>query len=194
MFVFVASNGELKDHIKDWRIEVQTFIPNVLETNSILHVMLIVFLRLLTIIEPIKCKEIHKNLRHKSIIVMWVVAFSVRSLALIIQMYKPNAFWFYRYFLLHGFHTVPLLLIIIMYLILIKSLKNRSQTLEMMDLKSRQAANQMNKKMTIVVKRIVFALLICYLPFLFWEQYYLIISERVPFIIYRSEVNKLLFH
>lgn len=138
--------------------------------------------------KPIKCKEIHKNLRHKSIIGMWMLAFSVRSLALIIQIYKPDAFFVYRYFLLHGFHTVPLVLIIIMYLILIKRLKQRSKSLEMMDLKSRQAADLMNKKMMIVVKRIVFALLICYVPFLFWEQYYLIISERVPFIIYRSEV------
>ena len=170
-------------------MEVQAFVPNVLETNSILHVTLIVFLRLLAVTEPIKCKEIHKSLRHKSIILTWVIAFGVRSLSLIIQTLSSDAFFYYRYFQLHAFHTLPIFLIVVMYIVLIKTLKKRHQNLDMIDFKSRIVADTMNKKMTIVVKRIVFGLLICYIPFLAWEQYYLFISKRVPFVIYRSEVS-----
>ena len=61
--------------------------------------------------------------------------------------------------------------------------------MDMIEIKSRKTADSMNKKMVVVVRRIILALLICYTPFLAWEQYYLIISERVPFQIYRSEVT-----
>ena len=187
--LLLASIGGLKDHIKDWKIEAQTFIPNVLETNSILHVTLIVFLRLLAVTEPIKCKQIHKSIRHKSIILIWMMAFGVRALALVIQKYKSDAFYYFRFLLLHGFHTFPLILIIFMYQVFIRTLNKRSRSMDMIDIKSRKTADSMNKKMAVVVRRIILALLICYTPFLVWEQYYLIISERVPFQIYRSEVT-----
>ena len=61
--------------------------------------------------------------------------------------------------------------------------------MDMIDIKSRNTADSLNKKMAVVVRRIILALVICYTPFLVWEQYYLIISERVPFQIYRSEVT-----
>ena len=61
--------------------------------------------------------------------------------------------------------------------------------MDMIDINSRKTVDSMNKKMAVVVRRIILALLICYIPFLVWEQFYLIISERVPFKIYRSEVT-----
>ena len=150
---------------------------------------LIVFLRLLAVTEPIKCKQIHKSIRHKSIILIWMMAFGVRALALVIQRYKSDAFYYFRFLLLHGFHTFPLILIIFMYQVFIRTLKKRSRSMDMIDIKSRNTADSLNKKMAVVVRRIILALIICYTPFLVWEQYYLIISERVPFQIYRSEVT-----
>ena len=60
--------------------------------------------------------------------------------------------------------------------------------------RSQQLSDSMNRKMAIVVKRIVVCLLICYVPFLIWEQYYMIIAEREPFMIYKNEVKYLFLY
>ena len=183
-----ASKGDSSYHIEDPNIEIVTFLPNVLEITSILHVTLLVFLRLIAITEPIKYKEIHIKIRHTSIITIWLMSFGVRIIAILSQKYKPSVFFYYRYFALHIFHTLPVICIIAMYVILMKTLRRRNGHLEIMVDNSRHLADSMNRRMTIVVQRIVLALLICYVPFLVWEQYYMIISERNPFIIYTSEV------
>ena len=166
-----------------------TFLPNILETTSILHVTLLVFLRLLAVIEPMTYKEMHIKFRHTSIVVIWIMSIVVQTLALITQKFTSSAFFYYRYFMLYVFHTFPIFCVIIMYFVLIHNLKKRNRGMDIMVDKSRHFADSMNKKMTTVVKRIVLALLICYIPFLTWEQYYLIIAERIPFTIYPSEVR-----
>ena len=171
-----------------------TFIPNILETTSILHVTLLVFLRLLAITDPMKYKEAHIKSRHRSIIVIWLLSIIVRLVALLSQKYHSKVFFYYRYFLLHIFHTIPIIMIVIMYGTLIMTLKKRSATLLTMTEQSQQLSDSINRKMTIVVKRIVVSLLICYVPFLSWEQYYMIIAEREPFMIYKNEVNYLFLH
>ena len=188
MFLFLGTKGYLTCHIEDWRIEGLTFIPNILETASILHVTLLVFLRLLAVTDPMKYKEAHVKSRHKSIIVIWLTSVIVRLTALLSQKYHSTVFFYYRYFLLHIFHTVPIITIVIMYVRLIMILKRRSTTLTAMTERSQQLSESINRKMAIVVKRIVVSLLICYVPFLSWEQYYMVIAERVPFIIYKNEV------
>ena len=188
MCLFLGTKGYLKCHIKDWRIEGLTFIPNILETASILHVTLLVFLRLLAVTDPMKYKEAHIKSRHKSIIVIWTTSVIVRLAALLSQKYHTTVFLYYRYFLLHIFHTIPIIAIVIMYARLILTLKRRSTNLITMTERSQQLSDSINRKMTIVVKRIVVSLLICYVPFLSWEQYYMVIAEREPFMIYKNEV------
>ena len=188
MFLFLGTKGYLTCHIKDWRIEGLTFIPNILETASILHVTLLVFLRLLAVTDPMKYKEAHVKSRHKSIIVIWLTSVIVRLTALLSQKYHSTVFFYYRYVLLHIFHTIPIITIVIMYVRLIMTLKKRSTTLITMTEQSQQLSDSINRKMAIVVKRIVVSLLICYVPFLSWEQYYMVIAERVPFMIYKNEV------
>ena len=188
MFLLLGTRGYLKYHITDWRIEGLTFIPNILETTSILHVTLLVFLRLLAVTDPMKYKEAHIKSRHKSILVIWLTSIIVRLIALISQKYHTKAFFYYRYFLLHMFHTIPIIMIVIMYVTLIMTLKKRSMALISMTEQSQQLSQSINRKMEIVVKRIVVSLLICYVPFLSWEQYYMVIAERVPFMIYKNEV------
>ena len=129
MFLLLGTRGYLKYHITDWRIEGLTFIPNILETTSILHVTLLVFLRLLAVTDPMKYKEAHIKSRHKSIIVIWLTSIIVRLIALISQKYHTKAFFYYRYFLLHMFHTIPIIMIVIMYVTLIMTLKKRSMAL-----------------------------------------------------------------
>lgn len=194
MCLISGTKGYLKCHITDWRIEGLTFIPNILETTSILHVTLLVFLRLLAITDPMKYKEAHIKSRHKSIIVIWLTSIIVRLIALLSQKYHSKVFFYYRYFLLHIFHTIPIIMIVIMYGTLIMTLKKRSATLLTMTEQSQQLSDSINRKMTIVVKRIVVSLLICYVPFLSWEQYYMIIAEREPFTIYKNEVKHLSLH
>ena len=188
MFLLLGTRGYLKYHITDWRIEGLTFIPNILETTSILHVTLLVLLRLLAVTDPMKYKEAHIKSRHKSILVIWLTSIIVRLIALISQKYHTKAFFYYRYFLLHMFHTIPIIMIVIMYVTLIMTLKKRSTALITMTEQSQQLSQSINRKMEIVVKRIVVSLLICYVPFLSWEQYYMVIAERQPFMIYKNEV------
>ena len=172
------------------KIEVATFVPDVLETTSILHVTLLVFLRLLAVTEPIKYKQIHISLRHKSIIITWTISLGVRLIGLMIQIFQPSFLLYYRHFSLHTFNTLPILCIVMMYFKLMITLKKRKKILITMTENSRHSADLVNRKMTEIVKRIVLALLICYVPFLIWEQYQLIIiEERVPFIIYTNEVR-----
>ena len=193
MCLLSGTKGYLKCHITDWRIEGLTFIPNILETTSILHVTLLVFLRLLAVTDPMKYKEAHIKSRHKSIIVIWTTSVIVRLAALLSQKYHTTVFLYYRYFLLHIFHTIPIIAIVIMYARLILTLKRRSTNLITMTERSQQLSDSINRKMAIVVKRIVVSLLICYVPFLSWEQYYMVIAEREPFMVYKNEVIIVLY-
>ena len=174
---------------EDWRVELMTFVPNVLQTSSILHVAVLVYLRLLAILKPMSYKDVHEKVRKRSIPIIWVVSIASRLISVLTQIFEPMPKPFYaayRYIALHVFHTVPIIFIICMYVKLVWTLKKiseESNTTQATFTNVRNPKKSISKKATLLVQRVVLFLLGCYLPFLAWEQYWEIITfERIPFI------------
>ena len=99
----------------------------------------------------------------------------------------------YRYIVLHGFHTIPIICILLVHGGLILTLKKKQRhdkdnTLQMCNA-TKVYADSMNTKMILMVQRIVFFLVVCYVPFLAWKHYfYSVISKRSPLRILIAEV------
>ena len=157
--------------MEDWRIDLLRCVPRVLETSSCLHVTLLVFLRLLAIQKPLTYAELHGKLRYISIIIIWIISIVIQLIALIILIFeKGNVYLYYKDVTLHSFHTFPVICIIIMYTLLIWTLKKKKR--EIKDIRRSMEQDTINKKMTLLVQRVVLVLIICYVPFLGWRQYY----------------------
>ena len=79
-----------------------------------------------------------------------------------------ESYYYYKYFALHCLCTFPVICIVIMYAVLIWTLKRkRGHTKET----TSWIADSMNKKITLLVQRVVLFLLICYVPYIVWKQY-----------------------
>ena len=171
------STGQFKGGIlDDWRVELITVVPHFLETASILHVALLVYLRLLSILKPLSYQEIHIKLRHTGIKIIWIMSITVRLIAVLTQRFKTGKFYiYYRYIVLHGFHTIPVMCIIVMYGKLILTLKSKrnGSNAGMVD-NARIHAEAQNKKTTLLVQRVVLFLIVCYVPYIAWAQYWYI--------------------
>ena len=157
--------------MEDWRIDLLRCVPRVLETSSCLHVTLLVFLRLLAIKKPLSYGEIHDKLRRISIIIIWIASITIQLVALIILIFEQGeAYLYYKDVTLHIFHTFPVICIIIMYTLLIWTLEKKKRQIK--DSRISMKQESINKKMTLLVQRVVLVLIICYVPFLAWRQYY----------------------
>ena len=177
-------------------MELTNFVPYVLETSSCLHVTLLVFLRLLAILKPLTYRETHIKLRHTSIITIWIISISVHLVAVLSRVdfgvEKTGDFYFpYRYIVLHGFHTVPIICMVVMHAVLIWKLKTmRNNANENIEDTTTTHADLTNKKMTLMVQRIVCFVVVCYVPYLSWKHYfYSVISKRHQLNILTSEVK-----
>ena len=177
--------------IEDWRVQLITLVPNVLETSSCLHVTVLVFLRLWAILKPMSYRAVHVKFRKTSIKIIWMTAISVWLLAVLTQSLMATRFYIiYRYIALHVFHTVPVICSALMYAVLVWTFRCKRNTknddsfpkkITYEDISSRRKIN--------LVERIVIVLLVCYVPYLAWKQYfYMVITERVPFDTNSSEV------
>ena len=153
-------------------------IPNILETSSCLHVTLLVFLRLLAVSKPLTYKNIHKQVRVKAIVVIWVLSIFVRLLSIVAQLSTGNFYFHYRNILLHMFHTIPMICIVFMNLSTVWIVRNKVKEISSDTNLNRKDdyVDEKNRRLTLMVKRIVICLLICYTPYLIWWQYYNIIS------------------
>ena len=164
-------------------------VPNILETSSVLHVALLVFLRLLAILTPFKYQEIHIKLRHVSIVIIWLISICIHLIETVTSItFHMDFFSFpYKYFVVHVFHTIPIVGIVIMYVGLLWILKKkRNQAKQNMT----DVGTTINMKMALLVQRVVIFLLVCYVPFLAWKQYfYAIPAQRIPFTLCNNEVK-----
>ena len=180
----------------DWRVELINLAPNVFATSSCLHVTLLVFLRLKAISKPTQYEEIYKKLCYPSIVFIWIISVGVRLIAVLAHCLKFWDFYFYyRYFNLHVFHTIPIICIVLMYAKLVWTLKKRSNEAIKEARRSvnanlkELALDKINQKMTLMVQRVVLFLVVCYVPYLIWMQYYYMeFPTRIPFKVKDYEV------
>ena len=181
------------------------FMPQVLEMASLLHVTLLVFLRLLAVKTPMAYHISHTNVPYSSLITIWATCILLQSLPLLaLSFNKYSVYTYLRLLNLHCFHTIPLLLILLMYTSLIWTLrrkeKQQRQDFQNLPFNSMDYRETRNKKMTLLVKRVVIFLLISYAPFVAWYQYYyIVVCKRDPLQILAVEVtifysNNILFH
>lgn len=171
------------------------FIPQVLEMASLLHVTLLVFLRFLAVKAPMSHQISHTNVPYSSLIAIWGTCVLLQSLPVLALLFnKDSVHTNLRLLNLHCFHTIPLLLILLMYTLLIWTLRNKEkqQTRDFQNLpfNSMDYRETRNKEMTLLVKRVVVFLLISYAPFVAWYQYYyIVVCKRNPLQILEVEVN-----
>ena len=153
-------------------------IPNILSTCNCLHVALLVYLRLISVTKALKCKQIQRHHRKKTIMAMWIIS-------LMINLIPPLAAKFdqekikvtFKHILLHGFHTIPIIFIVVIYskLISIVESKRKMETKRKMSANTLSRLNSSNKLSTRMVKGVVSCLFVCYIPYLAWWQYSMVI-------------------
>ena len=159
------------------------FVPHVLEFSSILHVALLVFLRLISVLKPYQEETSINNLRRISIASIWILSVAFCVLPIISLTLKMKVVSTYvRLLTLHCFNTIPVVGIIIMWCMLMWVAKKK----QVNDRQSyhRQSCDNSNpgsydKRSAVIVRRLVIILLVCYLPYLAWKEYfYGIIFQR----------------
>ena len=106
-------------------------VPDVLEMSSVVHVMLLVFLRLLAILKPLSYQEIHDKFRYKSIIGIWITSIFVNAAKILccqlaITFENENYFYYGNLIIAQFSNTLPVVLILIMYIMLIWVLRGKT--------------------------------------------------------------------
>ena len=181
----------------DWRVEATKLVPNILSTAGCLQVLLLVFLRLLAITQPFTYIEIHKKLRHISIAIIWVVSFCVCMVPVLAVLLQCEiTYEVSRVIVLHGFHTLPIICIVGLYVKLIITIHNTRASVARKNNSVCVATMRNNRNMSIVkvkqmrmMTRIVVCLIVCYVPYIVWWAYVdMVIRLRKPYIIYTAEV------
>ena len=168
-------------------------MPNILSSSSCLHVQLLVFLRLLAVSKPLKYKEIHRSLRHISITIIWILSICVCLIPVFTMRFLPDnrlSFYCNRILVLHGLHTIPILCIVLLYVILIRTIHNTRRSVSSISsspcISTIMAGRNRQRKM---MKGIVVCLIVCYLPYLLWWEYSEeVLSQRRPIKFYKIEV------
>ena len=160
--------------------ELMKLIPNILSTCNCIHIIYLVYLRYEAVAKAIKCKKMPRKRHWKSIIGMWIVSMLVNLFPLLatkIQAKKLGLLLISRHILLHGFHTIPIVLIIIFHLKMIQKVnKNNQAKMKRISISSgsRISVNE-QKTSTKMVKGVAIGLILCYLPYLGWWQYSMIV-------------------
>ena len=179
-----------------WQVEALKLVPNVLSASSCWHVALLVFLRLLAVTKPLEYEDMHKKLRYISLLIIWLLSICVCLLPLLSLIVKSAGLYkFSRILVLHGLHTIPLIVIAILYVKFFyeihksaastnQQLQRLSQGVNMRTSKLNEMAKSRQMKM---MKGVVICLVVCYVPYLVWWEYNSsVVGKRRPY--YTSEV------
>ena len=123
-----------------------------------------------------KYKQVHRKLRYMGILMVWIISIGCRLLAVLTQAFAMNFYLYYRDIIIHLFHTVPIIVIVSAYASMLYILRQKREDSEKGRSLSNTHAESMNRKMTLMVQRVVICLLICYIPYLVWWQYFNVIT------------------
>ena len=165
---------------------------HILETSSILHVTLLVFLRLEGVKHPLQSRENGRVVHILYVFSVWIISISSNIVPVILLAFERfEVFRYSKIFMLQCFGTFPVISIVIMWRSLLKIAKASSKNFPpKSDIVFQSRKDLSQRRIVKVVHRLVIALLFCYIPFLFWKQYfYSIILTRVPHYSYTTTVS-----
>ena len=158
-------------------------LPNIFTTCNCIHIVYLVYLRHLAITKAIKCKSIKRERHRNAILTMWttsILANIVPPLAAKIKIRNIGTYFLFisRLILLHGFHTIPIILIITFYGKMIRKV-NQNNVEKMKRVSQASGVSKLStndqKTPTKMIKGVAICLIVCYLPYLLWWQYSMIV-------------------
>ena len=163
--------------------EAIKLVPNILSTCNCLHIALLVYLRLITITEVFKYKETIRQHRHKSIALMWLISVGINTIPVLAAGFEHILLkLIFKYIILYAFHACPIIFIVVEYSKLIRVVeeRNRKEAETRMSEFSHVNVNFLEnaKLSTKIIKGVVVCLIFCYLPYLAWWQYAMIVFPR----------------
>ena len=175
-------------------------LPDLFSASTCLHVTFLVLMRYIAIDKPTRYKKTFVFKQRKwFIIAIWLLSISLCLLPILSKAVtgKNHAYVydFTHYLRLHGFHTLPVICIVGMYLKLSWTLKKDPTSPRNLDEFSKsfdfQKCNNMKKKSsTKIIRKIIIGLLICYLPYIVcWQYVCSVMMKRNPLEAYPNEVT-----
>ena len=179
----ISKNNTIVE-VDDWRVELINFAPNVFSTSSCLNVTLLLILRYLGEFKGQHIDNLRK-ISYWSIVTIWPSSIVVNIIAVLAQNFGSPTwtfYFYYRYFRLHVFTTLPILCIIFMYIkfhLRLKQKKDEALAMtqrmsiiptneDLMKKEIETKAQEMSKTIQIVVLFLV----VCFVPYIVWLQYY----------------------
>ena len=160
--------------LKAWQIELMWFFPNTLTASNCFHVTLLVFLRLIALEMPDTYEDTHRKIRHIGVVIIWVGSAMVCSLPLINTFRTMMALQISWHFVIHGCHTLPICLIVILYgRVLWRISRTRIRRLSLYPSpvpeaieRAKLAVRTKKNKVSRVIAANVVRLIICYVPYI----------------------------
>ena len=156
-------------------------IPNILSTSNVLHIALLVYLRFIAITRPLCYEDTHRRHHNKSPIFIWVLSIVANVFpSLMLCLHSTEWHLAVILLILHTFHTVPIISIVVMYTKMIWVISERNKRMsdakasEMMSSEASAERERMRtntKLSTKMIKWVAVCLIFCYFPYLVWWQY-----------------------
>ena len=161
-------------------------VPNILTACNCIHIVYLVHLRASAVRNAMKCKKVERERNLKSIIIMWIGPILTNLVPIICTKVQTKDVWFYfiyRHILLHGLHTIPIILIVILHIKMLRRVnKNNHVKMKRMSVSSGSSSKAIireQKTPTQMIKGVAITLVVCYLPCLSWWQYSMIVFRTV---------------
>ena len=165
----ISANG--RDYSTSKDLIWADFFSSAFEMSSVLHVTLLILLKLLAILKPESYRKLQRKIRNISITIIWSLSLVVHLSKTISAACIDEKFGQIQYLSITiVFKLLPIISILLMDLFLIWNLRKIStQTSDA----TGSSQKSIEKAMTLVVQRIVVALLICYGLSVSWRLYFL---------------------
>ena len=147
---------------EDWKLYGIVFPSYALSSSSCYFVALIVFLRLYAIKQPMNYKTAHKTIGRISSILIWTFSSFASLLVFILSLpsfHTPNIhILFVTVF--HLFHSLPILLTVILYAMLLYTIKQETDI--------RHTPYTTKRSFAKMTQGVVICLIICNVPYILW--------------------------
>ena len=141
------------------------YLMDSLENSSILHVLLFIFLRLMIIRYPLSRKG-PMRFRKTLLLATWIIPFITKAPCIYLWQY-PYFHFLYQNFQFHIFSTLPVVLIVFLYGVMLLTIRNKKrENQEMLKSANVTREKEIDRKTTLLISGLVLVLLVCYLPYL----------------------------
>ena len=178
---FDGTQEELRGSGKQWKMDAIWLVVYVLQASSCYLVALIVYLRLLSVKHPLTFSTKHKRLSNIFSLIIWITLTLIGSVMFILSFLfnefnniQEQTYNIIKCITFNIFFSLPILLTIITYGVLLYTLKKRTSAIstQLRDLHIDDTSTDTIYASTAkLTKRIVICLLLCNVPWILWIQY-----------------------